>query len=98
MNEPNDTAQEGFDQLKRNLEVRYPEDSDLSLDEFLNVESLLALAVRVCGPGADPRKADRLLSNYQLIRPETIGAPTPVLAGLIHGLAATAGPLRARGI
>ena len=74
MNEPNDTAQEGFDQLKRNLEVRYPEDSDLSLDEFLNVESLLALAVRVCGPGADPRKADRLLSNYQLIRPETIGA------------------------
>lgn len=74
MSEPNDTAQEGFDQLKRNLEVRYPEDSDLSLDEFLNVESLLALAVRVCGPGADPRKADRLLSNYQLIRPETIGA------------------------
>lgn len=74
MNEPNDTAQEGFDQLKRNLEVRYPEDSDLSLDEFLNVESLLALAVRVCGPGADPRKADRLLSNYQLIRPGTIGA------------------------
>lgn len=71
MNEPNDTAQEGFDQLKRNLEVRYPEDSDLSLDEFLNVESLLALAVRVCGPGADPRKADRLLSNYQLIRPES---------------------------
>lgn len=69
MNEPNDAAQEGFDQLKRNLEVRYPEDSDLSLDEFLNVESLLALAVRVCGPGADPRKADRLLSNYQLIRP-----------------------------
>ena len=65
MSEPNDTAQEGFDQLKRNLEVRYPEDSDLSLDEFLNVESLLALAVRVCGPGADPRKADRLLSNYQ---------------------------------
>ena len=63
MNEPNDTAQEGFDQLKRNLEVRYPEDSDLSLDEFLNVESLLALAVRVCGPGADPRKADRLLSR-----------------------------------
>lgn len=55
MSEPNDTAQEGFDQLKRNLEVRYPEDSDLSLDEFLNVESLLALAVRVCGPGADPR-------------------------------------------
>lgn len=54
MNEPNDTAQEGFDQLKRNLEVRYPEDSDLSLDEFLNVESLLTLAVRVCGPGADP--------------------------------------------
>ena len=54
--------------------LRYPEDSDLSLDEFLNVESLLALAVRVCGPGADPRKADRLLSNYQLIRPETIGA------------------------
>lgn len=51
MSEPNDTAQEGFDQLKRNLEVRYPEDSDLSLDEFLNVESLLALAVRVCGPG-----------------------------------------------
>lgn len=106
MSEPNDTAQEGFDQLKRNLEVRYPEDSDLSLDEFLNVESLLALAVRVCGPGADPRKADRLLSNYQLIRPETIGAgqvrrmvaPTPVLAGFIHGLAATAGPLRARGI
>ena len=45
MNEPNDTAQEGFDQLKRNLEVRYPEDSDLSLDEFLNVESLLAYAV-----------------------------------------------------
>ncbi len=74
MSEPNDTAQEGFDQLKRNLEVRYPEDSDLSLDEFLNVESLLALAVRVCGPGTDPRKADRLLSNYQLIRPETIGA------------------------
>lgn len=74
MSEPNDTAQEGFDQLKRNLEVRYPEDSDLSLNEFLNVESLLALAVRVCGPGADPRKADRLLSNYQLIRPETIGA------------------------
>lgn len=74
MSEPNDTAQEGFDQLKRNLEVRYPEDSDLCLDEFLNVESLLALAVRVCGPGADPRKADRLLSNYQLIRPETIGA------------------------
>ena len=74
MSEPNDTAQEGFDQLKRNLEVRYPKDSDLSLDEFLNVESLLALAVRVCGPGADPRKADRLLSNYQLIRPETIGA------------------------
>lgn len=74
MSEPNDTAQEGFDQLKRNLEVRYPEDSDLSLDEFLNVKSLLALAVRVCGPGADPRKADRLLSNYQLIRPETIGA------------------------
>lgn len=74
MSEPNDTAQEGFDQLKRNLEVRYPEDSDLSLVEFLNVESLLALAVRVCGPGADPRKADRLLSNYQLIRPETIGA------------------------
>lgn len=74
MSEPNDTAQEGFDQLKRNLEVRYPEDSDLSLDEFLNVESLLALAVRVCGPGADPRKADRLLSNYQLIRPKTIGA------------------------
>ena len=74
MSEPNDTAQEGFDQLKRNLEVRYPEDSDLSLDEFLNVESLLALTVRVCGPGADPRKADRLLSNYQLIRPETIGA------------------------
>lgn len=74
MNEPNDAAQEGFDQLKRNLEVRYPEDSDLSLVEFLNVESLLALAVRVCGPGADPRKADRLLSNYQLIRPETIGA------------------------
>lgn len=74
MNEPNDAAQEGFDQLKRNLEVRYPEDSDLSLDEFLNVESLLALAARVCGPGADPRKADRLLSNYQLIRPETIGA------------------------
>lgn len=74
MSEPNDTAREGFDQLKRNLEVRYPEDSDLSLDEFLNVESLLALAVRVCGPGADPRKADRLLSNYQLIRPETIGA------------------------
>lgn len=27
MSEPNDTAQEGFDQLKRNLEVRYPEDS-----------------------------------------------------------------------
>lgn len=26
MSEPNDTAQEGFDQLKRNLEVRYPED------------------------------------------------------------------------
>lgn len=26
MNEPNDTAREGFDQLKRNLEVRYPED------------------------------------------------------------------------
>lgn len=23
MSEPNDTAQEGFDQLKRNLEVRY---------------------------------------------------------------------------
>ena len=78
MSKPNDTAQEGFDQLKRNLEVRYPEDSDLSLDEFLNVESLLALAVRVCGPGADPRKADRLLSNYQLIRPETVfRSPVP---------------------
>lgn len=25
MSEPNDTAQEGFDQLKRNLDVRYPE-------------------------------------------------------------------------
>lgn len=36
MSEPNDTAQEGFDQLKRNLEVRYPEDSDLSLDELYN--------------------------------------------------------------
>lgn len=53
MNEPNDTAQEGFDQLKRNLEVRYPEDSDLSLDEFLNVESLLApCASRSRKPGA----------------------------------------------
>lgn len=61
MSEPNDTAQEGFDQLKRNLEVRYPEDSDLSLDEFLNVKSLLALAVRVCGP------VIRSTSNGELI-------------------------------
>lgn len=76
MSEPNDTAQEGFDQLKRNLEVRYPEDSDLSLDEFLNVESLLALAVRVCGPGADPRKADRLLSIKTWSRDPKDGIPT----------------------
>ena len=106
MNEPNDTAQEGFDQLKRNLEVRYPEDSDLSLDEFLNVESLLALAGTRMRPGADPRKADRLLSNYQLIRPETIARTATscrwradTCSRWLHPrLAATAGPLRARGI
>ena len=69
----NATVPQGFEELKRALSVRYPEGTELSLRDFLNVESALALLVRICGLGADPSKADRLLSNYQLIRPGMIG-------------------------
>lgn len=69
----NATVPQGFDELKRALSVRYPEGAELSLRDFLDVESALALLVRICGLDADPSKADRLLSNYQLIRPGAIG-------------------------
>ncbi len=70
----NTTVSGGFEELKRALFARYPENSELSLDNFMKVESTIALAVRICGTDFDPSKADRLLSNYQLIRPGKIGA------------------------
>ena len=75
MSEANNTKpSEDFEELMRALSVRYPEDAELRLDDFINVESTLALVVYVCEKGFDPSNANRLLSNYQLIRPGKIGA------------------------
>lgn len=69
----NTVLSEDFEELKRTLSARYPEHAELPLDDFMKVEATLALDVRICGMGSDPSKADRLLSNYQLIRPGKIG-------------------------
>ncbi len=74
MSSANDARAGDFEGLRSALLTRFPEEGELSLGSFMDVESLLALEVHVCGTGADPFKADRLLSNYQLIRPRTFGS------------------------
>ena len=60
--------------LRALLRARFPSGTKLGLDGFMNVEAALTLAQRVGGSGFDASRADRLLSNYTLLRPEKFGA------------------------
>lgn len=61
------------------LATRFPEGSELGISDFLDVETVLALALEVGGAKVDASRADRLLSNYHLLRPGPIGRDGHVL-------------------
>lgn len=67
-------------QLRGWIQARYPmgvvqgSDGSLGVDDFLDVEALLTLAVTLEGEGAKAERAHVLLSNYALLRPEAFGA------------------------
>lgn len=63
----------GFKQLASMLATRFPEGAGLAIAEFLDVETVLTLAFEVGGAAVDAFRADRLLSNYHLLRPASIG-------------------------
>lgn len=83
-----------FAQLTAMLKSRIPDGAKLQIDEFLDVESVLAVALEVGGPGVDVSKADRLLSNYPLLRPCAFGKKEHLLQmarrNLFHLSSATA--------
>lgn len=60
-------------ELASMLMTRFPEGAELGVSDFLDVETVLALALEVGGAKADAPRADRLLSNYHLLRPGLIG-------------------------
>lgn len=62
-----------LEQLRQMLKMRIPEEAELHVDEFINIEAALTLALAVGGPDVDADKVNVLLSNYALIRPETFG-------------------------
>lgn len=69
------TEEEGMDlaQLRRILQMGFPEKAELRIDEFMNVEGLLTLACEVDGEEASADRANVLLSNYALLRPAKFG-------------------------
>lgn len=63
----------GLKRLASMLTVRFPEGTGLSVSDFLDVETVLTLALEVGGAKFAASKACRLLSNYHLLRPGPIG-------------------------
>lgn len=62
-----------YDILAQTLRTRYPNDLGITLKQFMEVESALAVAVAVGGQLVGARKVDRLLCNYSLLRPCSFG-------------------------
>ena len=62
-----------YDILAQTLRTRYPNDLGITLKQFMEVESALAVAVAVGGQSVGARKVDRLLCNYSLLRPCSFG-------------------------
>lgn len=63
----------GYEQLADMLGTRIPAGASLKVSDFMEVETVLALMLEVGGDGIDPVKANRILSNYSLLRPESFG-------------------------
>lgn len=69
----------GFTQLADVLKKEFPQDVELKLADFMAVEMVLTLALEVGEGGVGASKANRLLSNYALLRPRSFGARESLL-------------------
>ena len=67
------TSRTAFSKLQSTLGPHFPAGCGLSLDDFMDVESVLSLAVHVSGEGAIAAQAVHLLMDYPLIAPEFFG-------------------------
>ncbi len=80
---PSDGRVDSHKALERALRLRFPSGEEqqrrgmrrpLYLPGFMGVEAVLSLASHLGAKDLDPRKANRLLSNYALLRTDAFGA------------------------